>query len=196
MWFTHLEEPAGAAADEHGHRTRTRGGQRARSASPADSDDIAIERERISLKCPLTLLPFRDPVTSTKCPHSFEREAIEGMIASSATTAPAPAGSRARRVRSVKCPVCSEVLTAADLRSDPVLLRRVRRAEAATRREAEEEELDVEGGRQRRRKSRGGIMLGSDDVVEEESSVRHRAAPDPVRVKRERLMSTPANEQG
>lgn len=118
------------------------------------------------------------------------------MIASSATTAPAPAGSRARRVRSVKCPVCSEVLTAADLRSDPVLLRRVRRADAATRREAEEEELDVEGGRQRRRKSRGGIMLGSDDVVEEESSVRHRAAPDPVRVKRERLMSTPANEQG
>ncbi|GAB1215230.1 hypothetical protein ATERTT37_004416 [Aspergillus terreus] len=195
-WFMHLEEPAGAAADEHGHRTRTRGGQRARSASPADSDDIAIERERISLKCPLTLLPFRDPVTSTKCPHSFEREAIEGMIASSATTAPAPAGSRARRVRSVKCPVCSEVLMAADLRSDPVLLRRVRRAEAATRREAEEEELDVEGGRQRRRKSRGGIMLGSDDVVEEESSVRHRAAPDPVRVKRERLMSTPANEQG
>ncbi|KAL4895227.1 mRNA capping enzyme-domain-containing protein [Aspergillus ambiguus] len=190
-WFTHLEDSTAAPADER-HRTRgtTRRGQRNRSASPADSDDIAIERERISLKCPLTLLPFRDPVTSTKCPHSFEREAIEGMLATSGTTVPAPPGSRTRRVRSVKCPVCSEALTADDLRSDPVLLRRVRRAEAAMRREAEDDELDAEGGRQRRRKSHGGIVLGSDDVAEGDFA--RRGAPDPVRVKQERFMSTPA----
>ncbi|KAF7590296.1 hypothetical protein BBP40_002989 [Aspergillus hancockii] len=138
-WFSHLEDPTAAAPDR---RTRNR-----RSPSPADSDEIAIESERISLKCPLTLLTFREPVTSTKCPHSFEREAIEDMMAHSSTTVPAPqsagaAGRSARRVRSVKCPVCSVVLTTADLRPDPVLVRRVRRYEAALQREEEDEELD------------------------------------------------------
>jgi len=43
-------------------------------------DDIAIAREKISTKCPLTLLEFKDPVTSKKCPHSFEKSAIMEMI--------------------------------------------------------------------------------------------------------------------
>ncbi|KAE8374992.1 zinc-finger of the MIZ type in Nse subunit-domain-containing protein [Aspergillus bertholletiae] len=166
-WFSHLEDPtaaSGQAPDSSGRRTRRR-----RSPSPADSDEIAIESERISLKCPLTLLYFRDPVTSTKCPHSFEREAIEDMITHSSTTVPAPqaaaeaAGRSARRVRSVKCPVCSVVLTAADLRPDPVLVRRLRRYEAALEREAEEDELS-DGERRRRSGARkSGITLVDDD---------------------------------
>ncbi|KAE8149850.1 zinc-finger of the MIZ type in Nse subunit-domain-containing protein [Aspergillus avenaceus] len=147
-WFSHLEDPQDSTAQSN------------RRSPSTDSDDITIKRERISLKCPLTLLFYRDPVTSTKCPHSFEREAIENMLAQSSSTVPAPGatGRGARRVRSVMCPVCSVSLTASDLRPDPVLLRRVRRFEAVALREREDEEL---GGPRKKRKS--GIMLPSDD---------------------------------
>jgi mRNA (guanine-N7-)-methyltransferase len=199
-WFSHLEDPTTAAPDR---RTRHR-----RSPSAVDSDEIAIESERVSLKCPLTLLIFRDPVTSTKCPHSFEREAIEDMIAHSSTTVPAPqsagaAGRSTRRVRSIKCPVCSVVLTLADLRPDPVLVRRVRRYEAALQREAEDEELS-DGARRRRSGARkSGITLASDGVdgdsdsdedeedemdVDSDDRPAPRSQQDHVRIKQE--MST------
>lgn len=134
-WFQHMEDPnaTSAAQDASGPRNT-----RSRRESSESDDDIAIERERISIKCPLTLLPYQDPVTSTKCPHSFEREAIYDMIARSGMQIPVGPGRGARRVRAVKCPVCSTPFTADDLRPDPVLLRRVRRAEELAAREAEE----------------------------------------------------------
>ncbi|GFG04430.1 E3 SUMO-protein ligase nse2 [Aspergillus udagawae] len=188
-WFADMEDPRAittSTTDQtSARRTRQRG-----SPSPADSDEIAIERERISLKCPLTLLPFRDPVTSTKCPHSFEREAITDMIAHSSTTVPGlPSRGRRNRIRSVKCPVCSVVLTADDLRSDPVLLRRVRRAEAASQREAEDDELDADGNpRKRPREGRkSGITVASDDDSEAGSSMHQETADAAVRIKQERL---------
>ncbi|RHZ62144.1 SUMO ligase MMS21 [Aspergillus thermomutatus] len=189
-WFAHMEDPSVASTADQTSSRRTR--QR-RSPSPADSDEIAIERERISLKCPLTLLPFRDPVTSTKCPHSFEREAITDMIAHSSTSVPgAPSGGRRSRIRSVKCPVCSVVLTAEDLRSDPVLLRRVRRAEAASQREAEDEELAADGNRRRRPREgrKSGITVASDDGdSEDQGDSRHQeTAGDAVRIKQERAL--------
>ncbi|KAL1882519.1 hypothetical protein Plec18167_002935 [Paecilomyces lecythidis] len=167
-WFSHLEDPNAVARGISSPARRTRRG-RNRSASPAGSEDIAIERERISLKCPLTLLTFKDPVTSTKCPHSFERQAIEDMLAHSSTTEPVPSrdGSRPRRVRSVKCPVCSVSLTLQDLRPDAVLLRRVRRAE----REAESEDESDEDQTERRRRKGGrksGFTVASSDVDDDD----------------------------
>lgn len=70
-------------------------------------DDIAIAREKTSLKCPITLLPFRDPVTSKKCPHSFEKEAILSMISQSG--ARVGGMRRGEGERAVKCPVCEQV---------------------------------------------------------------------------------------
>lgn len=161
-WFAHMEDPT-PRADRANGPGRTSRHQR-REPSPADSDDIAIERERISLKCPLTLLPFREPVTSTKCPHSFEREAIGNMIARSAPQpVPNASGRGSRRVRAVKCPVCSNLLCAEDLRPDPALARRVRRAEEQSLRE-EEEQLDSS-------RDKKGITLDDDAVEEDEVDV-------------------------
>lgn len=135
------------------------------------------------MKCPLTLLPFRDPVTSTKCPHSFEREAIHDMIARSNFQIPPPPNRGGRRIRAVKCPVCSIPLTAEDLRSDPVLLRKVRRAEELSARE-EEDQLD---GSQQQSQQSGRVTLASDavdvdddmDVEEDDDSEQPRVKAEP-----------------
>lgn len=179
-WFEHMEDTnarSGAPA-----RTRNQN----RGLSPAGSDDdIAIERERISLKCPLTLIPYVDPVTSTKCPHSFEREAIMDMIKSSPTTIAPPASRRGqRRVHVVKCPVCSIPLTADDLRPDPVLLRRVRRAQELQEREEEDDHLEGDGRKQKDRST--GITLGS-DVESDDDAMDVDAQPPSQRVKMEPL---------
>lgn len=165
-WFSHLESLTaadGGASPVHG---RIRDDQ-----SPDDEDEeVAIERERISLKCPLTFSTFEDPVKSTKCVHSFERRAIEDLIRNSTMTVAAGdqdfqgggRGARARRVRAVQCPVCSVTLTLNDLKRDPVLLRRVLRAKAAEQRE--EEDAQFEGTRHHRKGGRkSGFTIASDD---------------------------------
>ena len=83
------------------------------------------------------------------------------MINRSQTTIAPPASRRGQqRLRVVKCPVCSTPMTADDLRPDPVLLRRVRRAQELQQREDEDDHLEGDG---RKRKDRStGITLGSD----------------------------------
>lgn len=86
-----------------------------RASAPAEEggdsgSDIEAVAASINIKCPVTLLPMKNPVTSTKCPHSFEKEAIEEMIRHSPTTT----GGSGRRgtndgVKALKCPVCSVV---------------------------------------------------------------------------------------
>ena len=83
-----------------------------RSVSPQDEEsDIEIASERITVKCPLTLLPMRDPLTSRKCPHSFEKAAILDMLSRSTNWV----GGTGRRgggtqERAMKCPVCEVVI--------------------------------------------------------------------------------------
>lgn len=89
--------------------TATRTRVRAKARRLTEEQELAIAREKISIRCPLTLLPFRDPVTSSKCPHSFEKEAILDMIEQS----DARIGGTGRRgdkgVKAVQCPVCEMV---------------------------------------------------------------------------------------
>ncbi|KAJ5773184.1 Zinc finger RING/FYVE/PHD-type [Penicillium paradoxum] len=177
-WFNHMEDINARS----GTSVRTR--NRNRDPSPADSDDIAIERERVSLKCPLTLTPYVDPVTSTKCPHSFERTAIMDMITRSKTTIAPPASRRnQRRIHMVKCPVCSIPLTADDLRPDPVLLRRVRRAQELQEREDEDDHLEGDGRKQKDRST--NITLASDgesddDAMDVDAPPTQRIKPEPL----------------
>jgi hypothetical protein len=83
-----------------------------------DEDDLAVASERISIKCPLTLLPMKDPVTSQKCPHSFEKEAILSMLGASDVWV-GGSGRRGDGQRGMKCPVC-EVVRSAHLTSTPI----------------------------------------------------------------------------
>lgn len=80
----------------------------ASNPSPAgtEDDDLEVASERISTKCPITLLPMQDPVSSKKCPHSFEKQAIMGMINASRIRHPGPNGMNEKAVR---CPVCEVV---------------------------------------------------------------------------------------
>jgi len=105
-------------------------------------DDIAIAGQKISTKCPITFLEFKDPVTSLKCPHSYERSAIEDMIKQAAPPTARrgdqpPPGWR----KTVTCPVagCDHVLGMEDIRPDPVLVRRIKRIQRA------KEAVDMEG---------------------------------------------------
>ncbi|OKL56183.1 hypothetical protein UA08_08567 [Talaromyces atroroseus] len=207
-WFNHLEQRQIPPASSSSSRTTAAFNNQARHQ---DRDDVEIERERISLKCPLTLRTFEDPVKNSKCVHSFERMAIQDMIKASPMTIPAgpndfqgggAAGrnARARRVRAAPCPVCSEALTLNDLEPDLVLLRRVRRARAAELREQEEAEFG--GGRRKGLHGRSsGVTIDSDDSddddddddseSEEDREARQVQEQERIRIKRERSSRAP-----
>ncbi|OCL04429.1 hypothetical protein AOQ84DRAFT_442104 [Glonium stellatum] len=134
-WFTESGSPA------PGITSRDR---RAGAGAEDDSDDdIAIARERISTKCPLTLQEFKDPVTSEKCPHTFEKTAILDMIRQS--TNKLGVGPRAGE-KAVHCPVpgCNEMLTTPDLKPDPLLVRKIRRIQQSRNAPSDEEDDDDE----------------------------------------------------
>ncbi|KAI9878598.1 MAG: hypothetical protein M1830_000458 [Pleopsidium flavum] len=178
--------------------TRTRGAHVNNPNASDDNDeddDLAIASERISIKCPLTLLPYKDPVSSTKCPHNFEKAAILDMIARSAARV---GGSNRRGVddgeKAVQCPVCEVMLTTSDLTPNPVLLRKVKRIQAAER--AQEDHPDhsssdddtdnlPRGGTQRRQQHEE-----IDDESGEDVDKGKRARSLAPRVKAEKLASS------
>ncbi|TGZ85667.1 hypothetical protein EX30DRAFT_337997 [Ascodesmis nigricans] len=91
----------------------------------SDSDDgLEIANEVREYKCPLSLQPFVDPMTSRKCPkHSFSKASIKDYFTTSNRGV-------ARNAWSVNCPVagCTNTLVWEDLYEDPGLLRRAQRA--------------------------------------------------------------------
>lgn len=92
LWFANEEKqlnPSYIAPGTQTQRTRRpRGPSNEAAAEDSDpaSSDVEIAREKISIKCPITFLPFTDPLTSTKCPHSFDRPAIMDMLSRTQTT--------------------------------------------------------------------------------------------------------------
>ncbi|KAL5437079.1 hypothetical protein PMIN07_005717 [Paraphaeosphaeria minitans] len=127
-WFTETGEPAlGVTGHGEDH-----------DDDDDDDDDIVMERATISIKCPLTFLPYKDPYTSSKCPHTFERNAIMEMIRKSNVRV--GGGSANNGDKAVKCPVtgCDQMLRMKDLNHDPVLARRIKRLQEDKAREAEQ----------------------------------------------------------
>lgn len=205
LWFAEEENP---------HSMPALGSQtgRGRQAEDDEDDDIEIASERVSLKCPITLLPFKDPLTSTKCPHSFEKEAILDMLRLSSDYLPFTADqefvlsqTRDRRALdrkkkemgtpTVMCPVCSCTLAEADLKPDPVLLRKVKRVEAATKRQqnpvsdSEEEEDEAPKSTQLR-------ALGLDSSPARRLSGKEDEAPESTQLRALGLDSSPARRLG
>lgn len=186
------------ASEEGRSARRSRSDQDDEFMHDADDTEIQIQSENISCKCPLTLLYFEEPVTSTKCPHSFEKSAILEFIRASAERLPltdeqmvelnahypprsrgrpqAEAQLRAQNPRWAACPVCEMQLTERDVRDDPVLLRRTKRAieaEQAENRAAaeddgeEDSEDDYIVGTQRRKARKKEVMnIGSSPAAE------------------------------
>lgn len=70
-------------------------------ARESDEEDFQVASERISIKCPLTLRPMTDPVSSRNCVHNFEKAAILEMIGVSDL--------RTGGQKAMKCPVCEVV---------------------------------------------------------------------------------------
>lgn len=76
-----------------------------------DDDDIIVDKATMSTRCPLTYQQFREPYTSTKCPHTFEKNAILDMIRGSVNRIGGRGGPGAKMEKAVECPVngCSQV---------------------------------------------------------------------------------------
>lgn len=172
-------------ASEEGGAGPQPGVTNAHGANADDSDDdIAIDRENISTRCPITMAEFREPMKSAKCPHTFEKEAIVGLIRG--TRPPTGHGRRGAWTPTCECPVpgCGQQLTEKDVVHDAVLVRRIQRLQRARAR-AEAEAMDesqIGGGR-----GRAGVEeidSGSEEDVED---VEREAPAVSQRVKRERL---------
>jgi len=170
MWFA-VQEGRNSQRSTGGTQ---RGTQRDADSEPEDHSDlqaiddedteIQVASENRSCKCPLTFTWFEHPVTSTKCPHSFEKTAILEVINASNTyvslsseqietlNARFPRGVKGRpqaetimRMRNPKftqCPEqgCHMQLTEIDLRDDAVLKQQTQRARVLEKRRKEQEE--------------------------------------------------------
>ncbi|GJN71969.1 chromosomal organization and DNA repair protein Mms21 [Purpureocillium lilacinum] len=100
-----------------------------------DDDDVAVAREFVSFKCPLTLRDMEEPYSNVKCKHTFEKSAILDYLP---------------RTGVVQCPQtgCSETFSRAsfeeDFFLDEPMLRRIQRARQTERNNDLDEDEDDE----------------------------------------------------
>ncbi|KAJ8104631.1 hypothetical protein ONZ43_g7758 [Nemania bipapillata] len=121
-----------------------------------DQDELVIAEEHISIYCPLSMVIMEEPYTSTVCKHTFNKPAIVQFLRSQP-------GHRA------KCPQtgCNKEFSIKDFHDDPVMLRKVRRAQAEKERQNGDDEDED----------------GADAEEEGDSSVLH---PESVKAERAR----------
>ncbi|KAL1903358.1 hypothetical protein Sste5346_000644 [Sporothrix stenoceras] len=141
QWFNASGEPVPygpAAGGANGN------GEGAGDLDGADADeDLVVQREVISFKCPLSLVTMVDPYRSTVCKHTFEHSAISEYLR--------PAGGgRNAGMEPKKCPQtgCDKMYTAADIVPDTTMRRRIQQAakrERLRQDAAEAATSDVEG---------------------------------------------------
>ncbi|KAF2472621.1 uncharacterized protein BDR25DRAFT_284171 [Lindgomyces ingoldianus] len=149
-WFTERGSPApGITATQNG---------------ADEDDDLVVDKATISTRCPITFQKFQEPVSSKKCPHSFEKHAILDFIRRSNVKIGGGPG-RGQGEKAVQCPVsgCSQMITASDLFHDAVLIRKIKRMQQAEAQEDDAEDSDLEDNPAPRRHRQEGS--GEDDVA-------------------------------
>ncbi|KIW93236.1 uncharacterized protein Z519_05841 [Cladophialophora bantiana CBS 173.52] len=204
LWFA-AEEGRGSLSSSHRLRRRHALDRRSRGTSEAgssDDNDLEIAAEKTRLKCPITLLPYVDPVTSKNCNHSYERDAILSMLTTSTSFVPftptqlaelSQLGDKKRsqregqiRVKQVKCPECNVPLVQDDLVENPALKRRVARLLA----QAQKDDIatsDVDNGDDES-DGREGIIRGTQKRpvgLGSSPSPTRRHTPNPIKAERE-----------
>ncbi|SPJ85325.1 related to DNA repair protein MMS21 [Fusarium torulosum] len=102
-----------------------------------DDDDIAVAREIISINCPLTLQPLKDPYTNRNCKHTFEKSALLEYLPMRGESQCPQAG-------------CSQSFSRArfdqDFFHDQAMVRRIKRVrQAQEQQEMDEDDDDADG---------------------------------------------------
>jgi mRNA (guanine-N7-)-methyltransferase len=110
-WFpaSHSSSPnRNGSSNQNNHANHSRNAAQD-ADDAADDDDIEVAAERISISCPITLQPMKVPVSSSVCPHSFERAAVLEMISKShirqRVTATGSANNQNLIEQHIRCPV-------------------------------------------------------------------------------------------
>ncbi|KAK6956538.1 hypothetical protein Daesc_001816 [Daldinia eschscholtzii] len=95
-----------------------------------DDDDLIVAEEHLDIHCPLSMAVMKDPYTSTKCKHTFEKDSIVQFL-------------RAQHGRA-RCPQtgCNKDVTISDFHPDPVMLRKIKRQLASQRANMAEDDED------------------------------------------------------
>ncbi|KAF7552140.1 hypothetical protein G7046_g7509 [Stylonectria norvegica] len=102
-----------------------------------DDDDIAVEREVLSVNCPLTLRPMDQPYSNRKCKHTFEKAAILDYL---------------QMQGEHQCPQtgCSQMFSRIkfdeDFYLDQAMVRRIKRARQAQEQQDMEDDGDDDDG--------------------------------------------------
>ncbi|KAF4992184.1 hypothetical protein FGRMN_7315 [Fusarium graminum] len=101
-----------------------------------DDDDIAVAREVISINCPLTLQPMKDPFTNRNCKHTFEKSALLEYLPMRGESQCPQAG-------------CSQTFSRArfdqEFFNDQAMVRRIKRVRQAQEQQEMEEDDDADG---------------------------------------------------
>ncbi|KAI5811586.1 zinc-finger of the MIZ type in Nse subunit-domain-containing protein [Peziza echinospora] len=149
-----------------------------RDAQDDSDSDIELQSTKTSDVCPLTLRPFQEPYTSTKCPHSFEKSAIFELINKAEDWRPVNAEGAGMNVRNpnpngyercVRCPTpgCMLWLSSRNLKEDRIIVRRMRMEKERRERQEMEQLLDNANGKGKGRPGQaGGGNVGDESFVD------------------------------
>ncbi|KAI0847311.1 zinc-finger of the MIZ type in Nse subunit-domain-containing protein [Daldinia vernicosa] len=99
----------------------------------SEDEDIIVAEEHLDIHCPLSMAVMKDPYTSIKCKHTFEKDSIIQFL-------------QTQRGRA-RCPQtgCNKEVTVSDFHPDPVMLRRIKRQLASQRAGMADEDEDEDG---------------------------------------------------